>query len=258
MSQLNLRKYFLLDSFSKILFILVIIFFIDSYSLYAQKNIAQYDFPIKTGSTEWNNFKSVDEMYKACQIPEDILLSLSTPVLLKTCIDYPVKTILLLYNTPQIGFEKWELKFNGISEFLKRPDAATVIIETYKDFNIRGHSEFKNDIDKGSYTFKLNMIEVIIAQEAIINMMNFQQQKVMLKVSLDKYKELETDKIYGFSNIESTGRIIGKLFYKLADQSTKKRVITNEVKEFLQSGLISNSEVLINLISEARKLKIND
>src|SRR4051812_19447777 len=88
-------------------------------ALFAQKNNTPYNFPVKPGSEEWNKFTSVDEMYKTCQIPDDILNNLTTPALLKTCLNYPVSSILLLQNTPQEGFDSWKEHFNGVAELLK-------------------------------------------------------------------------------------------------------------------------------------------
>ena len=51
--------------------------------------------------------------------------------LIQTCLNYPASAVLLIHNTPQLGFNDWKLHFNGIQELLKR----TYLISEAKKIN---------------------------------------------------------------------------------------------------------------------------
>jgi hypothetical protein len=92
---------------------LTFIFFICAFSLYAQNNNTPYEFPIKPESAKWQSFKSVDDMYKACQIPTDTLSNLSTKALIQTCLNYPASAVLLIHNLPNKGLRSGNKNLMG-------------------------------------------------------------------------------------------------------------------------------------------------
>jgi len=240
----------------KILLSLILLFSVSA--IFAQYNNTPYDFPIKSGSEKWQSFKSVQDMYKACQIPIDTLSNLSTKALVQTCLNYPAPSILLIHNTPQQGLNEWKQHFNGIDELFIRSDAKEELINTYKSFNIKGYEKLKTDIEKGKYTFQLQMLEAIIAQEEIIGKLNESQKKQILKTCLSNYQLIEADQVYGFTNLESTGRIIIKLANSLGNQSIKEKIQSKDIQEFINTGFLSDRETFLQIISEAKKVDTNE
>ena len=51
-----------------------------------------WDYPVKPGMEEWRQLQSHTEMVSVCQIPEEILSSLSTEDLAELCLRYPMYT----------------------------------------------------------------------------------------------------------------------------------------------------------------------
>ncbi|MEO5562824.1 MAG: hypothetical protein ABIR18_05295, partial [Chitinophagaceae bacterium] len=221
-------------------------------------NLVQpYDFPVKPGSKKWESFKSVDEMYAACQIPESTLNELSTKALIQTCLNFPAPSVLFSQNTPQQGFDRWKKMFNGIKELLARPDATKELLNVYKNFNVKGHEKLATDIEKGSYTLLLQRLEMIIVQDEILSKLVEPQKKQFFKLLMLNYQAIETDSIYGFSNLESTGRIILRIPDVSGDQSIQNRIQSDTMQEFLKTGLLTDRETFLQLITEAKRINAN-
>src|SRR5215212_3114685 len=126
--------------------ILLLGFMLFACASFAQQSNIPYNFPVKPGSEKWQSFKTVDDMYAACQVPQDVLAKLSTAALIQTCLNYPASTILLVHSTPQLSFDEWKQHFNGISALLKRKDAPARLLEFYNTVDVKGYRRFKTDI----------------------------------------------------------------------------------------------------------------
>jgi hypothetical protein len=217
-----------------------------------------YDFPTKLGSTKWQSFKSTDEMYNACQIPQDILSKMSTAALIQTCLGYPASGVLLIHNTPQQGFNDWKQHFNGIQELLKRSDANEELLKTYLAFDTKGHAILKTDIEKGHYTFLLAILESIIVQDEITESLSAQQQKTLLKSSLMKYQNMGNDEVYGFSSKTSTGRIISKISLVVGNENLKAQIKMPDAQEYIKTGSLTDRQILLDIILEASKINTDE
>lgn len=57
-----------------------------------------WDFPVKPGTAEWKSLKDRYEQMKACQIPDDVLPSLSTEQMIELCLSYPLLIDILAFN----------------------------------------------------------------------------------------------------------------------------------------------------------------
>ena len=219
---------------------------------FAQQNDAPYDFPVRPGSEKWQSFKTVEDMYAACQVPQDVLDKLSTAALIKTCLNYPAPSTLLIHNTPQEGFEDWKQHFNGIGTLLARADAREKMLEFYKGVDIKGYSGLKTEIEKGQYTFYIMMVESIMAQDEIAGKMSLTQKKQLLKLSLAKYDVIGSDPLYGFASLTSTGRIIVKLAGTLGGSILKMKIQTQPMQQFIATGLLTDRERFLQIIKETR------
>ncbi|MGB8190914.1 MAG: hypothetical protein WCF67_03290 [Chitinophagaceae bacterium] len=221
---------------------------------FAQQSNTPYDFPVKPGSEKWQSFKSVDEMYAACQIPSDVLSKLTTAALIQTCLNYPASTILLLQNTPQMSFGEWKQHFNGITALLARKDAPAKLLDHYKAFDVKGYTRLRTEIEKGQYTFLVMMIDAIVVQEEIIGKMETAQKRQLLNKTLSNYNLIASDPLFGFVNQASTGRIIVKLAAALGDTSTKAMTATQPMQEFVATGLLQDREAMMQIIGKARAI----
>jgi hypothetical protein len=81
--------------FVRILFTIVVLTSLvagGSLLIYAQnsdsgKSGDVYDYPIRPGAEEWKALYSFNDMLEACQIPENVLESMSTSALVETVLD---------------------------------------------------------------------------------------------------------------------------------------------------------------------------
>lgn len=219
----------------------------------AQKTDKPFDFPIKPGSAQWQAFKTVQDMYDACQIPAAVLSNLSTQALIQTCLNYPAWTVLLIHNTPQQGFNTWRQHFNGIDALYKRSDAIEELLAAYAAYDLKGHQKLATDVEKGSYTFKLKMLEIIMAQKDFIGKLSSVQQKQLIKTSLSHYTIMEADTVYGFTALASVGRVIAGVAAQQPAGRLKASAQSAEASEFIKTGLLANREILAAIIAEARR-----
>lgn len=94
-----------------------------------------YEYPVTPRKTpeQWKKFTSHGQMLDACQIPDDILDTMTTRQLLLTCVDYPLAADALAYadlNTDPFEFVIG--KHNGLTELFKRPDFSAELAALYK------------------------------------------------------------------------------------------------------------------------------
>ena len=84
--------------------------------------VSKWDFPVKSGTAEWKTLKSRDEKIKKCQIPSEILKSLTTQELVEICANYPLNMDAYAYSNISIGMAVVTASFNGYQELFKRND----------------------------------------------------------------------------------------------------------------------------------------
>jgi len=65
-------------------------------------------------------------------VPAGQLRGMATQGLLETALSYPLLVKNLLSNTPQEGIEALRGQCNALDEFLRRPDAAQVLLDLYE------------------------------------------------------------------------------------------------------------------------------
>lgn len=87
---------------------------------------AAYVYPVLPGTDAWNALSSHADMLAVCQIPEDILKSLSTRDLLIAVLDYPLMVDMHSYSNMEQGFLSVKNQFNGLQELVSRPDAKEI------------------------------------------------------------------------------------------------------------------------------------
>jgi len=90
-----------------------------------------WDYPVKPGTEEWEQLNTMREGINACQIPEDVLLSLSTEDLTSICLQYPFLFSVGNPNYSQ-GLDRLFEQFNGIRELFKREDVSKELLKHYQ------------------------------------------------------------------------------------------------------------------------------
>jgi len=173
-----------------------------------------WDYPVKPGMPEWSQYKSIDAMYQACQIPDDILKNLDTESLVELCLNFPVRILFPLYNTPQQAFMQYYSNFNGIRELFKRKDAGQYLLEKYSSMFLAEFNPLWESHQQGRFINHYKFVESILSQPQVIASLDTEGRKALLKEATNKMDEklLKTDLFSGFS-LEINLWVIGQILY---------------------------------------------
>lgn len=156
-----LFKYLFMRGLINIVFAaLTTMFCLGSSSVSAQA----WDYPVKPGQKEWEQFTTHSEMVQACQIPNDVLKLISTQDLLKLCLNYPLQFDFYAYNTVDEGLRAVLSQFNGLQELISRPNCFEVLVNNYSTelhaLPLRGENK-----DLGERIFKNTLVEAILLRK---------------------------------------------------------------------------------------------
>ena len=95
----------------------------------AEKELSLFDCIDDEGF--WSRFNSLDERFDFFQVPDSILSVLSTDVLVKYCVHYPLNSLIWSYNNPCDAIRLIYSKSSMHKELLRRPDAAEKLVELF-------------------------------------------------------------------------------------------------------------------------------
>ena len=125
-----------------------------------------WDYPVKLGTEEWKQFQSDAEMVSACQIPEEVLISLSTEDLAELCLRYPLYMDLLSPENLSDGLDRMFSNFNGIRELYQRSDAPNILTNRYREkIQWLSFLDGENpDIQKGFLIVDVSIMEVLLSR----------------------------------------------------------------------------------------------
>ena len=205
-----------------------------------------WDYPVKPGMEEWKQFLTNDEKVIACQIPEEILSSISTEDLTDLCLRYPPLWNIYAFQNTNSGLDKLFSDFNGIRELYKRKDVSISLTKRYMD-KIQSLS-FLNDTSitaaKGFFVITLSVLEGLLSR-----IEEKETSKEVLQALVAGYEgKLDyVDHFQGFgfqTNFFSRAHVIAKM-----DQSFVERLPQKTNNAALYSGMISDEQT-VNIINE--------
>ncbi|MRX46912.1 hypothetical protein [Pedobacter puniceum] len=227
----------------QVLSLLLLTILITMQNLNAQNKI--YDYPIKPGSVEWKNLANTNEKINACQIPETLLLKLTTLDLLIICLDYPLLNNYTASNNPIEGLKNIVSSFNGLKEFLKREDAGKVLLEYYKNENL---NKIQSYSDKGKYTFDFCALELLLCQDEIIQKLTPLQRKEALNNVIIKYNEKSKyQEYFGFYGKMTTSYIGSKYMISLGNDIT---ITSPSKKRFVEQMAILDLSLIDEIVQD--------
>jgi len=208
-----------------------------------------WDYPVKPGTDEWKQFKKTEEMRKSCQIPEEMLRSISTNDLTDLCLRYPLLFDLFAFENTNFGLDVLFKTFNGIRELYQRKDITSNLTKRYleKVKNFSFMQGTNSDIEKGIFKLTISTLEVLMSRIEWQNIEGEENPKEVLKSLFEGYVEKiklpEYFKGSGFqTNFYARAHIIVKIDSSFIEQLPEK-----EKNNALYSGRISD-EKTINLI----------
>lgn len=236
-------------------FLLTFIFLMSSITIFGQEindfGNDEYIFPVKPGSTEWKS-KTTAENLKSCQIPENILKTISTEGLVKTCLNYPFLGDFMYFDNLQIGISRVVENFNGLQELLLRKDTGKKLYKLYKTLNLEKIDNY-SEKEKGRYSIKLTRIEMLLAQNEILSNLSVEEKNLIIKECLNKYY-IENSSPDIYSNFSKTTLLflLTKSFITIENCKLKNEISTNnDLKIFIDKASIYNEILINNIIQEA-------
>jgi len=147
----------------------------------------KYVYPIVPGMIEWQTANS-DELLKFCQLPDDILKSISTPGLIDALIQAPLFTgfYLLSSNASALKWHGHYELFNSAKELFLRKDAGSALVAYYKFVCF-------NCIDQpfgayGDYE-RIAGLECLFTKQQILDSMEHIKKKEAVAALLANYKK---------------------------------------------------------------------
>lgn len=215
----------------------------------AQNIDVPYDYPIKPGMEGWRNFNTQNEMISACQIPEDILNNLSTSALVETCLNYPLFSQVMAYNSMQEGFNRFAGKFNVFRELLSREDASSELLAKYKKMDPSNYLQAWSSVRKGRFIFSYLFIEILLAQDQIIGKLNTDTKKELAREALKKFdSKLEEKELFGLVGLSHTSFVMSKTLNSEQNEAYRSLRDQNEnVKRFQQTAQTMDFETLVRI-----------
>lgn len=206
-------------------------------SAFTQPITHPYNFPIKPGTTTWASLKTEKERHKALQIPDSLIKRMTTDALIKTCINYPAFGYYMAYDNMLIGIRSVTTQFNGFQELLNRKDSLNLLLQFYKNMQGNNLTITDSDVNSDYWSLKVGYIELIIAQDEVINSMSDKEKYELVAEAKKKYKIKlsDNDSIIHMKEIEPTLLIMGRVIQK-ADKSMLKINQNNRIKGFVESA----------------------
>jgi hypothetical protein len=182
-----------------------------------------WDYPVKPGMPEWAELKNSGEKIAACQIPEEILNSLSTECLTKICLQYPLIYDMFAFNSKNIGFDAFFENFNGIRELYNRETVLNELLKQYHKL-INEISPLSGSYPTEEFVFirSISVLEMLLygySQKVDASVENYKNVLLYLTIGYEKKLKYRYD-LWGLevNNINFFAR--ANLIVKLKPEST--------------------------------------
>lgn len=224
--------------------------------LIGTSNYAQpYSYPTRPGDDLWKTFENPDEMYRACQIPNGALKSMTTQDLVTTCLSYPLINTLYAYNDLQAGFDALKKKFNGFEELVKRNDSGIELMKVYSKMLPSAFDQKWSIERKGRFTLEFSYIETLLAQRDIQLTLSSTAKRELVAVSLEKYKMKQTHvDIFGTHGTSNTVWVIARIVQNQNIGNLNNTSSDYEMAKyaFVEQGLVVDFKVIDDILDKAK------
>ena len=154
----------------------------------------KYFYPIQYGTEEWNKIHP-DEWINACQLPDEVLKSISSLGLIRSFIDtpYPIHLIYLTAShLPLATARGIYFDFNSLNELLIREDGAQSLMIFYAATKLDCVESLyanKNWNDIWNFSYRLTTIEYLFTLPEIIDKLSLENKKTVVEVLLANYRK---------------------------------------------------------------------
>lgn len=149
----------------------------------------RYVYSIMPGTIDWQQLPKGDlfmaTAYEACQLPDDVLKSISTLGLVDALIRAP------LFQLSKLSVPGWQnhyRKFNSALELFQREDAGDALVYYYRSINF----------NCGVSVIAIDGIEMLFTQQEILNKIGSEKKREVVSLILTKYEMGMKDDYYYF------------------------------------------------------------
>lgn len=219
----------------------------------------KYVYPVVPGMEEWQQLESIDDAYKLCQLPDNVLKSISTPGLIDALIHAPLFTsfYMLSSNSSALKWCGYYDLFNSAKELFLRKDAGDALVAYY---NLTCFDCLESLTGKES-----DMPAEVYQSETYHRMMGleilFTRQEILDKIESVKKREAVTALLTNYEyNPEYVNGIFPMAYLMFADKYEPimqySRDHTEQFKPILEGFLYSFDQV--DLIVSFAKNFINN
>lgn len=210
-----------------------------------------WTYPTLPGTQEWSSLDNHQAKLDACQIPEDVLQSISTSKLIQLCLDYPLLMDIYAFNQISDGFNAFYSSFNGIQELVKRTDAIEELSASYRSKMTEQTSILNNKVTpvliKGYYKLKVSAIEMFLGCPQMQSHLTPEQQKTIIALLMQgyekKYESIDSFKGFGFhANVYARANIINDFdpsLFQYAGTSLLIKRVNQDIKAVEELNEIS-------------------
>lgn len=199
------------------------------FSLWAQQ---KWDFPIKPGTEKWILLGSHSKRVEACQIPEAVLVQMSTQELVEVCYNYPFLIEVFNYDCEKDGIRAIASQFNGLKILLKRKDCVSSIMAfiEYLSEELQMTTVLLKPIKRGEIIAKERVIESILSTDEVLGKASNSEKDAIVKMAMKKFL-LKNKRVEDFGRNSVTTSA-----FLLCTAMNKANITLNPVlKEFLGS-----------------------
>lgn len=140
--------------------------------------------------------------------------------------------------------------FTGFQELLGRNDAAIELLKLYKLMKPEEIVHAANDTLRGDFSFHFVEIEILLAQEEIINSLSTDIEAKLLKEAALKYEQKKATGEFSSFSLSPSMLVAGRILDKKGRlQNLKTSYTNNELQNFLSKGLADNPRLLEQILA---------
>ncbi len=144
----------------------------------------RWQYPITPDDPKWLELETLDDIISVQQIPENVLLQMSTDELFQAWMDLPGRMEVLAFNTLQQGFNETIKRYNVLRELLGRDDVGPIILEKFQKINIYKIEEETSDEAKGKVISDIGFIEMLLSQPEVLRTLSTTEKKLCVKKAI--------------------------------------------------------------------------
>lgn len=236
----------------KILLTLVLTFYL---SMIFSQEKKTWDFPVRPGSSEWENLLTFEDKLNAYNIPEDILYEMKTSDLVKSCLSYPELRLIMTRNSFQDGYNYLKTIFNGFNELENREDAGKELLKVYKKMDPGAIKNINIPAERGRYIFKFIYIEILLSQNKTIANIDKKNKKELIAVTLLNYEKRDKmpEHFSTFGKMSST-LILGRILEH--DQYSKygvQKKYADKIKRFIDNSYLEDVSTMLQIVALSKE-----